>query len=34
VTDRYGIEFPAVPELGIDGTEVPLTEEDLVVVSF
>lgn len=34
VTDRYGIEFPAVPELGIDGTEVALTEEDLVVVSF
>lgn len=34
VTDRFGIEFPAVPELGIDGTEVALTEEDLVVVSF
>lgn len=34
VTDRYGIEFPAVPELGIDGTEVALTEKDLVVVSF
>lgn len=34
VTDRYGIEFPAIPELGIDGTEAPLTEEDLVVVSF
>ncbi|MDE1675274.1 hypothetical protein [Nocardia gipuzkoensis] len=34
VTDRYGIEFPAVPELGIDGKEVALTEEDLVVVSF
>lgn len=34
VSDRFGIEFPAVEELGIEGTEVPLTEEDLVVVSF
>lgn len=34
VTDRFGIPFPAVPELGIDGTEVALTEDDLMVVSF
>jgi rubrerythrin len=34
VTDRYGIEFPSIPELGIEGTEVALTEEDLMVVSF
>lgn len=34
VTDRFGIAFPAVPELGIDGTEVALTEDDLMVVSF
>lgn len=34
VTDRFGIPFPAVPELGIEGTEVALTEEDLMVVSF
>jgi hypothetical protein len=34
VTDRFDIAFPAVPELGIDGTEVALTEADLTVVSF
>ena len=34
VTDRFDVEFPAIPELGIDGTEVALTQEDLVVVSF
>lgn len=34
VSDRFGIDFPAMPELDIDGTEVALTEEDLVVVSF
>jgi len=34
VTDRFGIPFPAVPELGIEGDEVALTEADLVVVSF
>lgn len=34
VSDRFGIPFPAMPELDIIGTEVALTEEDLVVVSF
>jgi len=34
LTDRAGIEFPAIEELGIDGADVPIREEDLVVVSF
>lgn len=34
VTDRHGLEFPAMPEVGIDGTETPLTEDDLMIVSF
>lgn len=34
VTDRYGIDFPAMPEVGIDGKETPLTQEDLLIVSF
>lgn len=34
VSDRFDIPFPEVPELGIEGTEVALTKDDLVVVSF
>jgi rubrerythrin len=34
LTDRAGIEFPAIEELGIDGADTPISEEDLVVVSF
>jgi rubrerythrin len=34
LTDRAGVEFPAIEELGIDGTDAPIREEDLVVVSF
>ena len=34
LTDRAGVEFPAIEELGIDGTDTPIREEDLVVVSF
>lgn len=34
LTDRSGIEFPAIEELGIDGRDTPIREEDLVVVSF
>jgi len=28
------VNHPPIPELGIEGTEVALTEEDLMVVSF
>ncbi len=34
LTDRAGIAFPALPEVGIEGVETALTEEDLVIVSF
>jgi rubrerythrin len=34
LTDRSGVEFPAIEELGIDGADTPIKEEDLVVVSF
>jgi hypothetical protein len=34
VTDPFGIEFPALPEVGIDGKETSLTEDDFVVMSF
>lgn len=34
LTDRAGVEFPAIEELGIDGADAPIREEDLVVVSF
>ncbi|MHB8220194.1 MAG: hypothetical protein ACYDHU_07710 [Acidimicrobiales bacterium] len=34
VTDRHGITFPALPEVGIEGRETPLTEDDLLVVTF
>jgi len=34
LTDRAGVEFPAIEELGIDGADTPIREEDLVVVSF
>lgn len=34
LTDRYGFEFPAMPEVGIEGKETPLTEEDFAIVTF
>lgn len=34
LTDRFGFEFPALPEVGIEGAETPLTEEDFAVVTF
>ena len=34
LTDRYGFEFPAMPEIGIVGVETPLTEADFTVCTF
>lgn len=34
LTDRFGFEFPALPEVGIEGVETPLTQEDFAVVTF
>lgn len=34
LTDRHGLEFPALPEVGIEGVETSLTEEDFAVVTF
>lgn len=34
LTDRFGMQFPALPEVGIEGVETPLTEEDFAVVTF
>ena len=34
ITDEVGMEFPAMPTLGIDGNEVPLSSDDVVVVTF
>lgn len=35
ITDEAGVEFPAIPELGIDGNEIPpLTAEDVVVITL
>jgi len=34
IGDRYGIPWPRIEELDIDGEDTPISEEDLVVVSF
>lgn len=34
LTDRHGIKFPALPEVGIEGVETPLTADDFAVVTF
>ncbi len=34
ITDEVGMEFPAMPTLGIDGNEVPLQADDVVIVAF
>jgi hypothetical protein len=34
VGDRYGVPWPRIEDLDIDGEDTPIGEEDLVVVSF
>lgn len=34
VGDRYGLPWPRIEDLDIDGDDTPITKEDLVVVSF
>ena len=34
ITDQQGIEFLAIPELGIDGRELPIDADDVLVVGF
>lgn len=33
-TDRHGVEFVAIPELGIDGRDDPITSDDIIVVGM
>lgn len=34
LTDRYGIQFPAIPEIGIEGVPVPLTNTEGIIPAF
>jgi rubrerythrin len=34
ITDQVGMDFPAIPALDINGNEVPLTADDVLVVAF
>ena len=34
ITDEQGVEFLAIPELGIDGRNTPVSMDDVLVVGF